>query len=90
MDSGAGLTNVRQHLRQRMSKADFVFPIGTDQQEVPRIRFSYQMSDQIERCRIQPLQIIEEQDEGVSRPGKDGKKSEKHHLEAVLRVLRRL
>ena len=47
------------------------------------------MLDEVERCRIQPLQIVEEQRERVLRPGEHAEEAPEHQLEAVLSVLRR-
>src|SRR5712672_1666303 len=47
------------------------------------------MLNEVERCCIQPLQIIEEQRERVLRPGEYAEEAPEHELEAVLRVLRR-
>jgi hypothetical protein len=38
---------------------------------------------------VQPLQIVKEQSQRVFRPGECAEKPPKHHLKAVLRVLRR-
>ena len=47
------------------------------------------MLEEVERCCIQPLQIIEEQRERVLRPGERAEEPPEHHLEAVLRISRR-
>ena len=74
---------------QRMRGTDLVVPIGADQQQVPHLRLGDQMLEQVERRRVQPLQIVEEQRERMLRPGEDAEEAPEHHLEAVLRVLRR-
>ena len=48
-----------------------------------------QTLEEIERCCIQPLQIIEEQRERVLRPGERAEEAPEHQLEAVLRLSRR-
>ena len=48
---------------QRMVGIDLVVPVGTDQQQMTHRFLGQQIFEQIERRRIQPLQIIEEQDE---------------------------
>jgi hypothetical protein len=50
---------------------DFVVPIGTDQHEVTQIRPSQQVLEQIERSRIQPLQIVKEERERMLRPDEE-------------------
>src|SRR5208283_3080677 len=47
------------------------------------------MLKQFKGCRVQPLQIVEEQCQWVLRPGECADKPPKHQLEAILRVLRR-
>ena len=47
------------------------------------------MLKEVERCCIQPLQIVEEQRERVLRPGEHAEKPPERQLEAVLRILRR-
>src|SRR6202521_6205065 len=47
------------------------------------------MFDKVERCGIQPLQIIEEQRERMLLTREHPEEATEHHLEAVLRVLRR-
>src|SRR5258705_7420390 len=47
------------------------------------------MLEEIERCCIQPLQIIEEQRERMLLAREHPEEAPEHHLEAVLRILRR-
>ena len=47
------------------------------------------MLEQFKGCRVQPLQIVEEQSERMLRPSEYIDKPPKHQLEAVLRVQRR-
>ena len=47
------------------------------------------MLEQFKGRRVQPLQIVEKQRERVLRPGERAEKPLEHHLEAILRVLRR-
>src|SRR5260370_23841578 len=53
------------------------------------LRVRDQTLKQVERCCIQPLQVIEEQRERVLRPGERAEEAPEHQLEAVLRFLRR-
>ncbi len=45
--------------------------------------------EQVERRRVEPLQIVEEERERMLRPGEDAEEAPEHQLEAALRVLRR-
>ena len=51
-----------------MSSIDLILAIGPDQHEVLQIRPGEQFLEQIERRRIQPLQIVEEQRQGLLWP----------------------
>ena len=72
-----------------MGGIDFVVPIGADHQQVPHIRPGQQILEQVERRRIEPLQIVEEQGERMFRPGEDADEAPEHELKTPLRVLRR-
>ena len=71
------------------AERDFVVPVGADQQQVPHIRLGQQVLEQIERRRIEPLQIVEEQGQRMLRPGEHAEEAPEDQLEASLRVLRR-
>jgi len=47
------------------------------------------MLEEVERCCIQPLQIVEEQGKRVLLAREHREEASENHLEAVLRVLRR-
>ena len=72
-----------------MSGIDLVVPIGADQQQVPHIRLGQQILEQVERRRVEPLQIVEEQRQRMLRPREDADEAPEHQLETALRVLRR-
>src|SRR6516165_4637888 len=72
-----------------MGRIDFVVPVRPDQHEVAHIRLGQKILDQIESCRIEPLQIIEEQSKRMLRPREYSDKSPKDELESTLGVLRR-
>ena len=62
-------------------------PVGADQQQVLHIRPGQQILEQIERCCIEPLQIVEEQGKRMFRPREYADKSPEHQLKAALRIL---
>src|SRR5262245_33772802 len=72
---------------QRMGGIDFVVPVGADQEQVLHIRPGQQIIEQIERCRIEPLQVVKEEGQRMFRPREYADKSPKHQLESALRVL---
>src|SRR5262249_18477436 len=76
-----------QLAQQRMDGIDFIVPIGADQHQVLHVRPGQQILHQIERCRIKPLQIVQEEDEGMFRTREDADKSTEDQLEAALRVV---
>src|SRR5262249_55928436 len=75
-----------QLVRQRMGGADLVVAVGADQQEVLLIRPGQQVLEQVERRRVEPLQVVEEQREWMFRPGEDPDEPPKHQLETPLRI----
>src|SRR3984893_1203377 len=78
-----------ERAQKRVRGTDLVVPIGPDQQQVPHVRVRHQMLEEVERRCIQPLQIIQEQRERMLLAREHPKEIPEHHLEAVLRVLRR-
>ena len=74
---------------QRMSGIDLVVPIGADQEKVLYIRLGQQRLDQVERCDVEPLQVVEEDRQRMFRPGENVDESPKYQLETPLRVLGR-
>ena len=64
----SGLADRIELAHQRMGGANLVVPIGADQQQIPHIRLGQQIFDQIERCRIKPLQIVEKKCQRMLRP----------------------
>ena len=55
--------------------------------QVPHIRLRQQVLDEVERRRVEPLQVVEEQRQRMLRPGEDADEPPEHQLEAALRVL---
>src|SRR6476660_1154851 len=74
---------------QRMSRIDFVVPVGADQQQVLDFRPGQQIFQQIQCCRVQPLQIVEKQGQRMLWPGKYANESAEHLLKTDLRNLGR-
>ena len=54
-----------------MRGIDLVVAIGADQQEVLQIRPGQQILQEIERRRVEPLQVVEEERQRMFRPGED-------------------
>src|SRR5579863_414054 len=70
-----------------MRRTDFVVAVGPDQQDVPYLRMRNQTLKEVERCRIQPLQIIKKESERMFWPGECSEETPEHQLETVLRLL---
>src|ERR1700730_7995869 len=75
--------------QKRVRGTDLIVPVGPNQQQVPHLRVRHQMFKEVERCCIQPLQIVEEQGQRVVLAREHPEETPEHHLESVLRVLRR-
>ena len=78
-----------EHAHQRMRGIDLVVPIGADQHQVLQVRSRQQVLQQIERRRIEPLKIVEEQHQRMFGAGEYADEPLQHVLKAALRVLRR-
>src|SRR5262249_12665935 len=72
---------------QRMGGIDLIVPVSPDQQQVAHIRLGQKILDQIESCRIEPLQIVEEQGKRMLGPREHSDESPKDELESTLGVL---
>src|SRR6202020_1646145 len=73
--------------RKRVGGDDLVVSIGPDQKQVPHLRVRDQVLQQVERRRIQPLQIVKKQRERVLVPREYAEEAPKNHLEAVLGIV---
>src|SRR5207245_6686415 len=72
-----------------MGRIDFVVAVRADQHQVPHVGLGEKILDQIERCRIEPLQIVEEQSKRMLRSREHSDESPKDELESALGVLER-
>ena len=84
----AGVLHGVKPAPQRMSSIDLVVPIGADQHQVLQIGPGQQVLNQIERGRVEPLEIVEEQRQWMIGACENTYESSEHDLEAVLRLLR--
>src|ERR1700756_5204424 len=78
-----------QRPHKRVRRANLVIPVGSDQQHMSYLRIRNQTLKEVERCCIQPLQIIKKENERMFWPGECSEETLEHQLEAVLRILRR-
>src|SRR5215472_154613 len=70
-----------------MRRSDFVVAIGADEKKIAKLGPAQQVFQQVERRRVEPLQVIEEERQGMFRPSEDADKLPKYQLEAPLCVL---
>src|SRR5260370_15031888 len=74
-----------QLAHQRMCGGHFVIAIGTDQHQTFHVRMREQILHQIQRSRVKPLQIVEEERYGML-PREHANKATEYQLEATLRI----
>ncbi len=72
-----------------MGGIDFVVPIGADHQQLLHVRLGQQVGEHVERRRVEPLQIVEEERQRMFGPREDADEAPEHQLETPLRLLRR-
>ena len=89
MHGRPGFPDRFQLAHQRMGRINFVVSVRADQHHVPHIGLGQKILEQIESCRIEPLQIVEEQSKRMLRPREHPDKSPKDELESALGVLER-
>src|SRR6516164_11234445 len=85
----SGFPDRLQLAHQRMRRSHFVVAERADQQKIAEVGPAQQVFQQIECCQIEPLQIIEEERQGMFRPSEDADELAEHQLEAPLCILRR-
>jgi hypothetical protein len=74
---------------QRMGGIDLVISVSPDQHQMLHVRLGQQILQQVQRCRVEPLQVVEEQRQRVLRSGEHGEKAPENQLKAALRVMGR-
>src|SRR6516164_3309583 len=84
--SASGLDRV-ELAHERMHCSDFVVAVGADEEKVAKFGPAQQVFQQVERRRVEPLQVIEEERQRMFRPREDADELPKYQLEAPLRVL---
>jgi hypothetical protein len=83
----SGCSNGLQLAQERMRGSDFVVAVGTDEEKIAEVGLPQQAFQQVERCRVEPLEVIEEECERMFRPSEDADELPKHKLKTPLRVL---
>ena len=80
IDFRAGFAQILQLEHQGMCRVDLVVAICADEQQVTRVRMEEKIFDERQRGRIEPLQVIDENDERVFRPRKHADEPLEHGL----------
>src|SRR5262252_4586967 len=70
-----------------MRWSDFVVAVCADEEKIAEFGPAQQVFQQVERRRVEPLQVIKEERQRMFRPREDADKLPKYQLEAPLRVL---
>src|ERR1700733_1446533 len=89
MHASARLANRIQRVHQRMGGADLVVAERSDQKQVVHIGMGRELLQEIERSRIQPLQVVEKEHQWMFFAREDRDELPEHSLEALLRLQRR-
>ncbi len=85
----SGVAHRGQCPHERMRRTNFVATVGSDQQQVPHVRISSQAFQQFQRRGVKPLQIVEEQRQGMLRSREHVEEPTEYQLETIARRLRR-
>src|SRR5262249_19234514 len=84
--SASGLDRI-ELAHERMCRGDFIIAEGADEEKIAEMGSGQQVFQQVERRRVEPLQIIEEERQRMFWPREDADELPKHELEAPLCVL---
>ncbi|MCY1180820.1 hypothetical protein D9M73_212900 [compost metagenome] len=70
IDPAPRIANGLELARQRVRGVHLVAAVGAHQHQVAYIRAGQQVPKQVERCRVEPLQVVEKQRQRMVFPGK--------------------
>src|SRR5215470_18956425 len=87
LHSRSGLADGFELAQQRMRGIDFVVAVSTDHHQVLHIRLVQQVLEQVERRRVEPLQVVEEQRQRMLRSREHTDKTPQCQLKTMLCVL---
>src|SRR5260370_38369421 len=76
----ASFADSLQRPQKRVRGTDLVVPVGADQHQVPHVGIRNQALQQLKSCRVQPLQIVEEQSKRMLWPGERAKEPPEYQL----------
>src|SRR5580692_10853988 len=72
-----------------MERSHLVGSVGANEHQVRYISPGYQIADEMKRRHVQPLQVIDEENEGPTRAGKGSDQPPEGDTETVQSILRR-
>src|SRR5262249_13148209 len=84
--SAGGLDRV-ELAHERMGCSNFVVAVCGDEEKIAEFGSAQQVFHQVERRRVEPLQVVKEEHQRMFRPSEDADKLPKYQLEAPLCVL---
>ncbi len=85
----AASSDAFERLPEGVLRTDLVVPIGADDQEMPDLPVRDDVLEELERRRVEPLQVVEEDRERMLPGGERAEQPAEHQLESILRFLRR-
>src|SRR5262249_30766618 len=89
LQAHAGASDLVQAAHQGMAGIYLIVAIGADEKQRAHIRLGREIGQQRERRRVEPLQVVEEQRQGVVGRGEYAEETPEHQPEARLRLVRR-
>jgi len=85
----AGRLDAFERSRESVGLANLVVAVGADDEKVSDLRVRDDVLEKSRVAAVDPLQVIEEERERLFLRGNDAEEPPEHHLESVLRLLRR-
>ena len=89
IDLRAGAANGLELVHERMGRVDFVVSIGADHQQMAQVGSDHQIFEKVERRRVDPMQIVEEERQGMFRRSEYADETPERDLEQPAGLLRR-
>src|SRR5262249_42401126 len=89
VQTGAARAEDLERAREPMRRSDVVVAIRADDEQVRDAGIAHQVLDELQRRGVQPLEIVEKQDQRMLRTREHGEESRDRALETVLRLVRR-
>ena len=84
-----GLPHGFQHQPERVVRTDFVVAVGADHQEGPAHGRRHDARQELQGCRVEPLEIIEEEHQRMVAPSEHGEEAAQDGEKAILGLAER-